>query len=208
VRASASPPPEPVVEAPAAPAAAGAAGEAPSAPASSRWRPRTALQLVLAAGALAAAIGSIIGVGGTVGGWLKGAPPGVVDSMKLVQVHSLRYGDWRRHEGGTNAGVAPSELRTRGKMLGYHIETHGFDAQDALPVRMIVHDLTHDRIRVIEGNPVLGTGATKCTCFDWVAIPRGRTRYYVEIAMYQPGAGPGEEPIESVHTKVFSGSSP
>lgn len=78
----------------------------------------------------------------------------------------------------------------------YDIETTGFTAKDRLPVRIIVHDLTHHRSRTFDGDPINGGDGERCGCADWVPIPRGRTRYSIEVAIFRPGRiEPGRQPV-------------
>jgi hypothetical protein len=166
-------------------------------------RRRTSVpKAILAAGALAGAVGSILGLGSTVASVFTPAPEGTVKSLRIQSIRPLNYGGWRDHEGASRTGVRAAQLRVPGKLITFDIETSGFDDDDELPVRIIVHDLTHDRHPTLLTDPARVRSGKDCGCFDWVAVPRGRTRYFIEVAVFPPGPIRGD-PLRTVASAYF-----
>jgi hypothetical protein len=169
---------------------------------------RTPAQLVLAAGGLAAAVASIVGLGSTARGWFDSGPPGEIDSLKIRHVRSLTYGQWLDHEKpGASEGLPKAMLDVPGKMVNYDLVTHGFNADDKLRVRLIVNRAPDGTpLKTAEADPIRGSGARTCGCFDWVEVPRARTRYTIEVAVWEPGKTDGEQPAKSEQSPVFTGT--
>jgi hypothetical protein len=162
-------------------------------------------QAVLTAGAIAGALASVIGLGTTVGSWFESDPEGIVKSLKLQSVRPLTYGEWRSHEGVSNAGVPEDQLRQPGKLITYDIETRGYKENAELQVRIILHDATSSRSDTTRADPIKVKAGEDCGCFDWVAIPRTRHRYYLEVAVFPPGPVRGQ-PLKTAATEFFRGS--
>ena len=140
----------------------------------------------------------------TVTSWLDGGPAGVVEKLAITSVKPLTYGEWRDHEGVTRDGVPPPQIRIPGRLIAYDIDTHGYDDATRLPVRILVHDVTHRTSRTIEADDVRVQAGDDCGCFDWVAVPPGRSRYYLEVVVYPPGPIRGQ-PIKHATTKYLLG---
>ena len=158
---------------------------------------------MLALGALAAALGSILALAASLGGLFSGSAPGEVTMFQLQQLQPLSYGEWRQHEHVSNAGIAAAQLDTPGRLIAYDLDTAGFRSGSFLPVRIILHDVTHRRSTTIDGDPIEVKGHLDCGCFDWVAVPEGNVRYFVEVAVF--GQGPArEQPLKSASTPIFS----
>jgi hypothetical protein len=163
------------------------------------------IRVILAAGAVAGAIGSILTLGTVARGWLHGHSVGVVTTLRLRNVTQLSYGEWRNHENVSEAGVPRSQLRTPGRLISYDIITHGFSDSTRLPVRIIIHDVTHHVSRSISTESIHVTAGDGCGCFDWIAVRRRKTRYYVEVAVFPPGPVRGQ-PLKTVATGYFGGA--
>src|SRR5690242_17966170 len=101
---------------------------------------RSAVRLVLAAGTLAAAVGSIVGLAGTVTSWLDAPPPGEVRKLTVQPVRSMTYGaSLEREERGAAATVGSADRRVPGKLITYDLETSRLTTDDVLPVRIILY---------------------------------------------------------------------
>jgi hypothetical protein len=160
---------------------------------------------VLAVGAVAGAIGSILGLGTTVAGWFGGKPIGSVENLRIQSIRPLTYGEWRDREGASTHGPARAQVGISGKLITFQIKTSGYDDKDTLPVRIIVHDVTHRRSRTYIADPARVTAGEDCGCADWVAIPKGRSRYYLEVAVFPPGPIRGD-PLKTVSSGYFGRS--
>jgi hypothetical protein len=170
-----------------------------------RFVPLALTRPVLALGALAAALGSILALAASLGGLFSGSPPGEVTTFQLQPLQPLSYGEWRQHEHVSNAGVAAAQLETPGRLIAYDLDTAGFRSGSFLPVRIILHDVTHRRSTTIDGDPIEVNGHRDCGCFDWVAVPEGDVRYFVEVAVFAQSAA-REQPLKSASTPIFSGA--
>jgi hypothetical protein len=164
------------------------------------------IKLILGAGAAAGAIGSVLALGTTVGGWLRDGSAGTVTKLRLQIVKPLTYGEWAMHEGVRLTGVSRARLRTPGRLITYQLDTQGYKDKTTLPGRIIVHDVTHHVSRSRAAD-VEVTAGENCGCADWIDVPRGRTRYYLEVEVFPPGAVHGE-PLKTVGSPYFEGSSP
>jgi hypothetical protein len=162
-------------------------------------------KLILSAGALAGALGSILALGGTVQGFLEDPAEGSVEILKIQSVRPLTYGQWRIHEGGSTNGLPPQQRGLKGKLILYRVETAGFSKNTRLPVRYIVHDVTAQRTKVYTGDAIRVVAGNDCGCDDWVPTPRAQARYFVEIQIFPPGPIRGE-PEWSESTAEFLGS--
>jgi hypothetical protein len=168
---------------------------------------RSPTQAVLLAGGVAAAIASIVGLGATVGSWFKGDPPGEISALRIERVVPLSYGQWRDHERAGRRGVPKAELATPGRMVTYAVATHGFHADDTLPVRIVVTDLTTQApLSEVDADTVVGTRGEACGCADWVAIPRNGHRYAIEVQVFDPGDVTGQSPARADQTAPFRAS--
>jgi len=169
---------------------------------------RSLVQLVLAAGALVAAVASIVGFGADVASWLDGPPPGKVSKLAVQPVESMTYGAaLERAHRGAAASVPASWRRRPGKLIPFHLDTSRLTTKDVLPVRIVLHDLTHGTSRTFTGQSVIGGDGDSCGCWKWVPVARGRTHYRAEVRIYEPGRlKPGQESAQSDFSDVFTGS--
>jgi hypothetical protein len=163
---------------------------------------------IITAGAVAAALGSIIALGTAVGGWFKSGPEGSVKSLRLQPLQTLTYEEWRQHEEVPVKGVPQPQRQILGKMISYDIETTGYRKNTELPVRVILHDKGHHRTKVFHADPVKVARGEDCGCFDWVAIPPGPGSYYIEVAIFRPGRVIGQQPLRSAMTSDFEAPEP
>jgi hypothetical protein len=157
---------------------------------------------IIGAGALAAATGSIMAVGSTVAGWLDGGPEGTVQSLRIQSIRPLSYGEWREHEDVPTTGIPAAELKAPGKLVTFELVTKDYGEDDVLPVRIIVHDVTHRRSETTIADPARVRHGKDCGCVDWVPVPPGRTTYYLEVAVFPPGPIRGD-PLKSVASNDF-----
>ncbi len=158
---------------------------------------------VLAAGGSAAAIAGVLALGTTVFSWF-GSEEAKITSLELGRVTPLTYGEWRDHERVPRDGVPEQQLRAPGKMIAFDVETEGFSADVPIPVRIILHDITNARSQEFEADSIKVDAGETCGCFEWVPVPRGDLKYYLEVALYPPGEIEGQ-PVRSVVTQDFSG---
>jgi hypothetical protein len=162
------------------------------------------LKVLLSAGAAAGAVGSVLALGTTTADWLHGNPEGIVTKLRLEMVRPLTYREWLMREGVPATGVARSELRTPGRLVVYDLDTKGFEDKTTLPGRIVLHDVTHHVSQTAEADLEVTDGES-CGCADWIPVPRGRTRYYLEVAVFPPGPVRGE-PLKSAASGYFRGS--
>lgn len=158
---------------------------------------------VLAVGAITAAVGGTLALGTQVFAWFD-SPEAKVTSLELGRVTPLTYGEWRDHERIPRAGLPAEQLRTPGKMIAFDVETEGFSSDVLIPVRIILHDVTNARSEEFEADAIKVEHGETCGCFEWVPVPSGDVRYYLEVALYPPGEVKGQ-PVRSVVTEDFSG---
>jgi hypothetical protein len=180
---------------------------APSSAQAGRAR-RSPVQLVLAAGALAAAVGSIVGFGGTVASWLDGPPPGKVSGLRVQSAQPMTYGEALERAQRGAAETVPERFRRRpGMAIPFHLDTGNLTTKDVLPVRIILHDRTRGTSRTFMGQSVIGGDGDQCGCWKWIPVPRGRTRDTAEVLIFPAGRlKPGQQPIASDSTPEFTGS--
>ena len=177
-------------------------------------RRRSPAQFVLAAGALAAAVGSVVGLGTTVSSILDrktpAKPAGKVRTLEVRSVRSLTYGQSRDLGPGDATPVPQSESGRPGELVEYDVETQGFTPEDEMPVSITLSDIEHpENDRTFPGESVSGGGGDDCGCSQWVPVPRGPTRYRVQVAIYQPGPlVPGRQPVKQDWSRPFTGSGP
>jgi hypothetical protein len=100
--------------------------------------------------------------------------------------------------------MPPASLKVPGKLISYDVDTRGYDEDARLPVRIIVHNVTEQKSRTIDADAIRVQAGDDCGCFDWVAAPGNRARYYVEVAIFPPGPIRGQ-PAKTATTAFFRG---
>jgi hypothetical protein len=158
---------------------------------------------VLAAGAFATAVGAVIALGATMFSWF-GHQEGTIASLRIASVTPLTYSEWLEHENIPRAGFSAAELATPGQMVAYDVETEGFSPSDEIPVRLILHDVTHGRSRDFETDAIHVENGATCGCAEWIPIPRGDVTYYLEVELYPPGPIKGQ-PVRHDVSRTFTG---
>jgi hypothetical protein len=83
--------------------------------------------------------------------------------------------------------VPRAQLRAPGKLITFDVVTNGYSDDDVLPVRIIIHDITHQRSNTIVADSARVKHGKDCGCVDWVPVSPGRTSYYLEVAVVPPG---------------------
>jgi hypothetical protein len=183
-------------------------GSSPSTPVARGQR--RLVQLVIAAGALAAAVGSIVGLGGAVASLFEshGPRPAKVLQLRVQGVQSMTHGEWLESDVPGAAATESERDRSRpGKLISFHLDTAHLTTKDELAVRVILYDLTHRTHKTFEVEPIIGGDGDSCGCTRWVPVPRGRTRYRARVLIFQPGKLKlGQQPVEREPTPEFTGS--
>jgi hypothetical protein len=149
-------------------------------------------------------LGSILALAGNIQGVFDDSPAGSVRVLDIQNHRPLTRREWLIHEGGYGAtkGVAEEELRIRGTMLLYRVETAGFKKGTTLPVQFFVQNVSTGKLNIIEGDPIRVDSSVRCGCDDWVPTPRPGDRYYVELQIFPPGPIKGD-PEWNVPTEEF-----
>ena len=164
----------------------------PAATPKPRWHGLSPAKVLLSAGALAGAIGSILALTGTIESWFRSAPVGTVSMLSIQSSMPLTYGQWRTHGHAGTQGVPPGELKLPGRLVTYNVDTSGFRMNSRLPVRLIVYDQTAQTSSMVLADPIRVAFGNDCGCADWVRIPNAAHRYSIEIAVYPPGPVRGD----------------
>lgn len=151
---------------------------------------------IIGAGALAAALASVIALGTTVLGWFGGgsdAPQGRVDGLAVrIDVVPLTYREWRGRERVPTRGVAASQLQTQGLLVKYDMMASGYSESDELPVRISVYDHITGLNRSYEVDAVRVRSGDRCGCSDWVPVADTQHLNTVTVSVYPPGPIRGE----------------
>jgi hypothetical protein len=166
-------------------------------------RPRRLTTTLVAAGTVAGAIASILGLATTFHSVLKSGPEGAVRSLAIQAVTPLTYGEWRSHERVSARGLDAKELGQPGQLISYDVDTARFRRGTELPVRLILHNVTAHRSTSVREDAIKVVNGADCGCSDWIAVPR-QDLYYLEIAIFPPGPIRGE-PLRTVVTRSFRG---
>jgi hypothetical protein len=164
---------------------------------------RTLRGAILAVGALAGAIFSVIALSTTLWGWFDGDAPGKVTKLGIRGIRPLTYGQWRSHEGVPNRGLTRPQRNAAGKLITFEVATQGYDEGQVLPLRIFLNDTSRASSKRIGSSEILVRHGDSCGCREWVPVPKQGTRYFLEIAVYPPGKIRGE-PLRSVLSRIFT----
>jgi hypothetical protein len=175
------------------------AGERDAAP-RQRWFSLT--RIVLSAGGLAAAIGSVIALTTNVSSWFSN-PSGDIPVVAIEAITPIRYADFV-HRDNPGERVSPKEALLQGKQITFSVETTGYPDGTRFPARLILHDLTSGGQEIWQLDPIVVKHARRCGCSDFFLPRYPKHRYYAELLILdrtQEGA-----PIANKVTKPFRGS--
>jgi hypothetical protein len=126
-------------------------------------------KVILSAGALASAIGSILALTGTVGSFFADGPEGRVKVLNIQTVLAQTFGRYVIGEAGrasAASGFPAAQRRLHGQLITYTIETENFKKNARLPVRLLVREESSGRITPIPADPIRVIHGTDCGCSD------------------------------------------
>ena len=162
-------------------------GPEPLAEAKAQVRP---VRIVLTLGALAAAIGSILGLAPKVTALFHHPPPNA--TVRVTAATPMRYGQYLQTS-GRSLRNHKDQLKVRGALIHYDIAANHVKSGADLPVRLkSVNGSEQERAYTIEAVPVTVQGP-RCGCEDFVPAPRAHDRYVATVAVYAPGSESGDE---------------
>jgi hypothetical protein len=162
-------------------------------------------KVILSAGALASAIGSILALTGTVGSFFADGPEGKVRLLKIQNVLPQTFGQYVTEEGGRASAFPAAQRGLHGQLITYTVETENFKKNARLPVRLLVREESSGRITPIQADPIRARHGTDCGCSDWVPTPNPRARYRIGIKIFPPNGTEGS-PLRQAWTGVVRGA--
>ena len=146
------------------------------------------MRTLLAAGAVAAALGSIVGLALTIRGLLD--PPaksaGTVE-MKILSTTPLTFGDWLRSmpEPVLTDRFSAAQLKQPGRMIAFDVTTENFEVGVQLPLQLTLYG--GPRPKPVPKGTLRVERAKSCGFREWVAIPPGRRQHTIQVDIYPPG---------------------
>ncbi len=143
------------------------------------------MRILIAVGAVASAIGSILGLPPAVRA-LFDDPDGSV-RLTLRSATPMTFRQSRIVRGGSTQGYAKRDLALHGALITYDVTAQHFDRAARLPQRLSVQNLTRGTLRTIPTDDLTLSGANGCGCAKWVPAGRPGDRYDVALAIYAPG---------------------
>jgi len=163
---------------------------------------------VIQAGAVAAAIGSILGLGLTVGDRITGAfshgnatPEVKVDDVKLETMSLQTFLDTKTtQQAGQPALYGTKDLKQTVLVVELAARYAHSPRGVAFPVTYILETRRGDAgIKVVD-RPVTDTAylhasSDKCVCAEWFHLPQRGHRYRVEVQIFSPDAPRTESPL-------------
>ncbi len=168
----------------------------------SRWSPHKS---ILALGALAASLASIIALATTILGWWDGPTrPGRVGPFAILSLTRISYGTWTEMDSQSRGpdNSPPEYAKVPGRLITYKFRTSGFKVGTEFPLKITRQDLTHDTIAVYTSALVTDASADGCDCRGWIPVPRDPTaRYWVVVELFAPGKTDGE-PLRRAQTAI------
>jgi hypothetical protein len=165
---------------------------------------RPAVRAVLAAGAVAGAVGSIVALAVAVYHLIPRPGPEGTVAIRVLSTSPMTYGEWLKHEGVRMPGLPAARRRTPGRFILYDVSTDHFKSGAVLPVRLVVNG---PATRTFSADPLKVTRGKTCGCKDWIPLdwvprpPRGP--YTIEVDVHQPGTI-GETPLRLAPSTPFT----
>lgn len=161
-----------------------------------------------AVGALATAIGAVLGTVFVLVPWLKPDEPCADERRavlsELVVDRNVTYGGYLRLLHQSTDGVAPELLRRPGKLLGFRIEVVGYKGQ-RLPIRWTMLAPSGEPIDDAEFVDRLALAVGPESCSDagarrvWTPVPVRPGSYMTELVLFDQNAGE----LDTARTQVF-----
>jgi hypothetical protein len=186
----------------------------PRDPQRNRW-----LALLLTAGAIAGALGSIsaLGLGAyhAIAGGDDGPPgerPGsVVLGLPKPSVHRLTFRDWLVANGLDPKSAPEDQLDDVGVTVDYELRAPGFKRGTTFPVRFRILRQTSTGedafVDEFDDPAQLEVDSDSCVCTSsFFPIPRRNERYRIEVQVFRPGPKT-HSPLRKAFTERFAGFS-
>lgn len=179
--------------------------------------------IVLQAGSVAAAIGSILGLVAVLApGLLPGGgddgirevtavlPKGQEIKLGIAEegaVERMTFGRWLALETGSTAGSSPAERRRPGVNVHYSAKFPGFALGAPFRARFTLKDQAGVTRHLHMTKGRLDADRDECRCSEFVPVPVGPKSYRVLVELFRPGA-PYSAPVLGQHTDWFSAAGP
>jgi hypothetical protein len=156
--------------------------------------PLTPLRVLLTAGAVAGALGSILGLPPAVRALFSHPKPMLHLTMRSAR--TMTFGQSRHELNGTSKGYDKRIVALHGALISYDVVAKHFHNGDKLPRRLTVRNVTHGGLRTVPTVPLTVTSVTSCGCATWVPAPRRGDQYEVALAIYAPGTVGTDSPLK------------
>ena len=179
------------------------------------------LTLLLQAGAVAGAIGSISALLLAVlhavdgGGDHKRPPPvppgRVVLGLPKPSVHRLTFRRWMIANGLDPKSVPEDELDDVGVTVDYELRAPGYKRGTTFPLHFLISRKTNGGgdafVDQYEDQAQLEVDSDSCICTSsFIPIPRRKDRYRIEVQVFRPGPIT-HSPLKKAYTEQFAGFS-
>jgi hypothetical protein len=151
---------------------------------------------LVALGAVAGAIGSLLGLPHALRNAFRHAQPTVHLAMRRPV--PMTWGESRGATLANPLGYTKKEIELPGALVSYDVTTKHFRKGATLPRRVTIIDLDPDRHtkRLVPAPPIQVTRVTRCTCSTWVPTPITGDRYDVIVEIYAPGTERTDDPLK------------
>jgi hypothetical protein len=186
----------------------------PQDPQRNRW-----LALLLTAGAIAGALGSISALGlgayhviaGEDDGLRVDRPGSVVLGLPKPSVHRLTFRDWLIANGLDPKSAPQDQLDDVGVTVDYELSAPGFKGGTTFPVRFrILRKTTTGGDAFVDefDDPAqLEVDSDSCVCTSsFFPIPLRKDQYRIEVQVFRPGPKT-QSPLKKAFTEQFAGFS-
>jgi hypothetical protein len=186
----------------------------PQDPQRNRW-----LALLLTAGAIAGALGSIsaLGLGAyhAIAGGDDGPrverPGRVLLGLPTPSVHRLTFGDWMLANGLDPKSAPQDQLDDVGVTVDYELRAPGYKRGTTFPVRFRILRKTSAGgdafVDEFDDPAQLEVDSDSCICTSsFLPMPRRKDRYRIEVQVFRPGPKT-HSPLKKAFTEPFPGFS-
>jgi hypothetical protein len=200
---------------------AGAADTAPEAASAQGGRLRRPVAIVIQAGSVAAALGSIFGLvilfmpslnPTTAGSGTDKVSTVLPDGAEITlaverDVERVTYGRWLELETGSREGATPEEQSVPGVNVHYTAEFPAYASGAPFRARFTLKDQTNAAKDQHVTKARLDADRDTCRCAEFVPVPTGPSSYRVLVELYRPGE-PYAAPVLAKYTDWFSAAEP
>jgi hypothetical protein len=165
------------------------------------------LAIVTQVGAVASAVGAVLGIVFVLLPGLKPEPPPAAKSAALTKIaleRDVSYSQYLQRVNLPPGDTDEARLARRGVFVQFNVEIVGYKGKE-LPLRWSLYDAqTGEQVRASESVTLEAEATSDSASWHfWSPLPRGRGPFYFLLQLFDEG---GVVPIDRAQTDLFRGA--